>query len=261
MAKKDVKEEVVETQEPVQEAAAEAQSTALVSYEDQLAQYAQEAAENESLVGTFLSTKNGRLSINGNPVAGNVLNCIVSAVIGENAFYPGKFDPNNPTPPRCYAFGNDEATIKPHPDVVNPIHHECFSCPNNQWKSDGDKGKACKNVRRLSLIAADAVEEPSKLVGSDRLYLKIPVTSVKDWAKYVHSVSAEFKRPPFAVITAISAVPDDKTQFKLTFKCEGRVPQEAVGALIEAHKVDEDSIGFPYPALSEAASAKDSEKF
>ena len=241
---------------------AESTSTAVVSYEDELAAYAVAAAESEAIGGTFLSTKNGRLSINGNPVAGNVLDCIVSASIMENAYYPGKFDPNNPAPPACYAFGDDETTMKPHADVLNPVHSECFSCPMNQWKSDGDKGKACKNIRRLSLLPADCVNTPSKIAGTERLYLKVPVTSVKDWGKYVHAVAAEFKRPPFAVITAVSAVPDDKTQFKVTFKCKGKVGDpEAVQALIKAHKDDEKSVGFPYPAASEAAPEKSSDKF
>lgn len=237
-------------------------STAIVSYEDELAAYAVEAAESEALGGTFLSTKNGKLAINGNPVAGNVLDCIVSATIMENAFYPGKFDPNNPAPPACYAFGDDETTMKPHPDVAKPIHSECFSCPNNQWKSDGDKGKACKNIRRLALLPADCVNAPSKIAAAERIYLKVPVTSVKEWGKYVHGVAAEFKRPPFAVITTISAVPDDKTQFKVTWKCKGKVGDpEAVQALIAAHKADEKSVGFPYPALSEAAVEEKNAKF
>ena len=90
----------------------------------------------------------------------------------------------------------------------------------------------------------------------------MPVTSVKEWGKYVHGVAAEFKRPPFAVITTISAVPDDKTQFKVTWKCKGKVGDpEAVQALIAAHKADEKTIGFPYPALSEGEKAERSEKF
>ena len=248
--------------EVIEQQAEAATLTAIVSYEDELAAYAAEAAESESIAGTFLSTKGAKLSINGNPVAGNVLDCIVSASIMENAYYPGKFDPSNPAPPACYAFGDDETTMKPHPDVVKPQHTECFSCPLNQWKSDGDKGKACKNIRRLALLPADCINTPSKIAGSERLYLKVPVTSVKDWGKYVHAVAAEFKRPPFAVITAISAVPDDKTQFKVTFKCKGKVGDpEAVQALIAAHKADDKTIDFPYPALSEAAVEEKNAKF
>ena len=101
-----------------------------------------------------------------------------------------------------------------------------------------------------------------KIAAAERIYLKVPVTSVKEWGKYVHGVAAEFKRPPFAVITTISAVPDDKTQFKVTWKCKGKVGDpEAVQALIAAHKADEKTIGFPYPAASDAAPEKQSEKF
>jgi len=240
------------------------QTTAVVNWEDQLAQFAVEAAEEEALGGTFLSTKNGRLNINGNLVAKNALDVIIIASVMENAFYPGKFDPNNPAPPTCYAFGDDEDTMVPHKDVKNPVNATCAGCPNNEWDSGTDgKGKACKNVRRLALLPADCVNTPSKMLGAEQIYLKIPVTSVKDWGKYVHGVATEFKRPPFAVLTQISAVPDDKTQFKVTFTCQGPVPVgEATAKLIECHKVSKETIKFPYPQAADpkAAVAKN-EKF
>ena len=240
------------------EAIAPQTSTAVaapVSWEDELAQYAVEAAEEEALGGTFLSTKNGRLNINGNPVGGNALASIIIASTMENAFYPGKYDPNNPAPPACYSFGDDEDTMVPHKDVKNPVSPACAGCPNNEWDSGTDgKGKACKNVRRLALLPADCINNPAKIMGTEQIYLKIPVTSVKDWGKYVHGVSTEFKRPPFAVITEISAVPDDKTQFKVTFKCKGPIAVgEATAKLIECHKVSKETIKFPYPAMTEPA--------
>ena len=71
----------------------EEQSTAVVNWEEKLAGYAQEAAKDEAIAGTWLSVKAGRLAIDKTPVAGNTLDCIVIANAYENAWYEGKFDP------------------------------------------------------------------------------------------------------------------------------------------------------------------------
>jgi len=243
------------------EAAPQAATTAvatIASFEDELAQYAVEAAESESIVGTFLSFKGGRLSIADNPVAGNKLDCIIVASINENAYYPGKYNPDSPQPPVCFAFGNDEADMAPHEDSPKPQHTSCLGCPMNEWKSDPNSdGKACKNVRRLALVAADVVNDPSKILGAEQIYAKLPVTSVKEWAKYVHGVATEFKRPPFAVVTTITAEPDPKTQFKVKFTAKERVQiGEATVQLIALHKAAEKTIGFPYQAMTEPVADK-----
>ena len=131
----------------IEEPAAEAQTTALVNWEDQLAKYAVDAASAEDLpAGTFLSFKAGVLTINGNKVGGNALDCIVIANIHENALYVGKYDSQNPQSPECFAFAETEDNLAPHPSVKNPRAENCAECPNNAWGSDpdGGRGKACK---------------------------------------------------------------------------------------------------------------------
>lgn len=224
------------------------------SWEDELAQFATEAAETEAIGGTFVSLQSGRLSISKNPVAGNKLDCIIIASCFENAIYPpGKFNPEKPVPPMCYAFGEDEDTMAPHKDVKKPLATSCAVCPNNVWNDDGS-GKNCKNVRRLALLPADCINDPSKIAATEQLYMKLPVTSVKAWGKYVHGVAACYKRPPFAVVTTIGTEPDAKTQFKVTLTCKEVVPVgAATTALIEAHKASLKTIGFPYPEFTTIA--------
>ena len=224
---------------------------AVANWEDELAKYAVEATKTEVLGGTFLSLQSGRLSISKNPVAGNKLDCIVIASCFENALYPpGKFNPEKPVPPMCYAFGEDEATLAPHPDVKKPFASSCAECPKNVWADDGS-GKECKNVRRLALLPADCVNDPAKIPVAEQIYMKLPVTSVKLWKKYVSAVAAEFKRPPFAVVTTIGTEPDAKTQFKVTLTCKGTVPVgAATTALIAAHQASQQTIGFPYPEFN-----------
>lgn len=259
------KVEVVETEGTIIDGSQSTAVGTVSSWEDELAKYATKAAEAEALGGTFLSLQSGRLSISKNPVAGNKLDCIVIASCYENAKYPpGKFNPEKPVSPMCYAFGEDEATMAPHKDVKNPIAATCAECPLNKWNDDGS-GKDCKNVRRLALLPADCINDPTKIISAEQIYLKIPVTSVKSWKKYVSAVAAEFKRPPFAVITTIGTEPDANTQFKVTFTCKGAVPVgAATNALISAHKASQQTINFPYPeftAALQASAAKGNDKF
>lgn len=244
----------------------EAQTTALVSWEDKLAAYATEAAAEESIVGgKFVSLKAGRLAIDKVPCANNKLDAIVIAHTTEYALYEGKYDPNNPQPPVCFAFGKDEQSMAPHEKASKPQHTDCASCPKNQWRSalEGGKGKACKNTRRLALLPADCVTSAEAVENAEEIYVKLPVLSVKNWALYVNNVSAQYKRPPFGVITTISTEPDAKAQFKVTFKTAGRVPDEVVGAIVQRHEASASTIGFPYSAPSVTDSAPDGkvEKF
>lgn len=258
MAKKPEVEEVIEVEA--------AQSTALVSWEDKLAAYATEAAAEEQVFGgKFLSLKAGRLTLDKVPCAQNKLDVIVIASTTEYALYEGKYDPNNPQPPVCYAFGKDEQTMAPHEKSVKPQHENCFHCPKNQWGSDpeGGKGKACKNTRRLALLPADVVNNPEGIADAEEIYLKLPVMSVKNWALYVNNVAAQYKRPPFGVITSISTEPDAKSQFRVTFKSIDRVGDAAMGAVLQRHENSQKSIGFPYaaPSVEDAAPGGKSEKF
>jgi hypothetical protein len=239
-------------------------STALVSWEDRLAAYAVEAAAEESVVGgKFLSLKAGRLAIDKVPCAGNKLDVIVVAHTTEYALYEGKFDPNNPQPPVCYAFGKDEQQMVPHEKASKPQHADCATCPKNQWGSDpeGGKGKACKNTRRLALLPADCVNNPDSITDAEEIYLKLPVMSVKNWALYVNNVSAQYRRPPFGVVTSITTEPDAKSQFKVVFKAVSRVGDAAIGAIVQRHENSAKSIGFAYPSARVEAAGPESEKF
>lgn len=237
------------------------ESTALVNWEDKLAAYAVEAASEEQVFGgKFLSLKAGRLALDKVPCAGNKLDVIVVAATTEYALYQGKFDPSNPQPPICYAFGKDEASMVPHEKAAEPQHTDCATCPKNQWGSDpeGGKGKACKNTRRLALIAADTVNNPESIADAEEIYVKLPVMSVKNWAQYVNNVAAQYRRPPFGVLTTLTTEPDAKSQFKVVFKAIDRVPDAALGAVVARHEASMANIGFAYPAPRAETSAANS---
>jgi len=243
----------------------ESSGTAIVNWDEKLAGYAAEAAKEEAVAGTWISVKAGRISVDKTPVAGNVLDCVVIAHAYENVYYEGKYDPNNPRPPVCYAIHPEEDDMVPHEKSSKPQASSCAVCPKNEWGSDpaGGKGKACKNVRRLALIPADVLDSAEKVKQAEPVFLKLPVLSVRNWAQYVNATAAEFKRPPFAVMTQVSTAPDVKAQFKVTFKAAYKITDsEVLQALVSKHERELAAIDFPYSV--ETAKPEDeaeSEKF
>lgn len=192
-------------------------------YEDELAKFAVQAAAQEVVGGSnFISTRGGRLSFGGNQVPGDKMNVVVVASVAENHYYTDRFDAENPASPKCFAFSEDGGPdMAPHDMSEIKQHETCLGCPQNEWgTADTGRGKACKNIRRLGIITEDGLEDVS---GAELAVLKIPVTSVKEWGAYVNLIANTLKRPPFAVVTEISIVPDPKTQFKLKFKLVGQI--------------------------------------
>jgi len=235
--------------------------TAVIAWDEKLAARAQMAKKAEASVstGNFISLKGGIMSYMGNAVPGNKLNVIVVDSILENHFFEGKYDPNTPQSPSCYAFGRDEDEMAPHEKVEAPQNDICKGCSQNEWGSaETGKGKACKNVRRLAVITEDTLDKGIEgITDADVAYIKLPVTSVKAWAGYVNQLAATNK-PPLAFVTEISVVPDASSQFKVQFKAVSEIDDgELIGALLDKADAAEQLIAFPYQAV-EAAPAKPS---
>lgn len=237
-------------------------SKEIVDYEKLLADMAQSAASLERPVGASISTRGGVLSYNGSPVPNNKLDVIVIASVFANTLYEGKFDPNNMSSPVCFAYGVQEqgetaeqveAKMVPHPASTKPQNSDCKTCPNNRWGSDpdGGRGKACKNGRSLAIIPAST--PPEAVITAEIAILRPPVTSIKNWQTYTQKLAAVYKRPPLAVITQVGTVPDQKSQFKVTFDDKGMVDVSMLKPLIErvpaaleiCQKVYEASDGVP----------------
>ena len=228
-------------------------STAVVNYEERLAAKAAESAQAEANVGggSFISVKGGQLTYQGNTIKGNELDVVVLTSIHENCYYGDRYDPDNPQPPLCYAFGTDDKDMAPHPESAEPQNATCDGCANNEFgTADNGKGKACKNIRRLSMIPGDPLDEESAQ-SADTAYLKVPVTSVKGWASFVKTVATLDKLPPLGVVCRIGVIPDPKSQFKVTFQKVDRVPRELIGILLDRSDTENEAIRFPYAKPSE----------
>lgn len=222
-------------------------SAAISKWEAELEKEAADVAAKEQMPsGSFVSIRGGIMTIGGSPIKDNKVQVVIIDHVYENAMYDGDYDADNPQPPVCYAFGRDEAELKPHEKASEPQHDQCQGCEKNVFGSaEKGKGKACKNTRRLALISADNIN-PGSIKDGELVYLKLPVTSTKGWAMYVKSLFAHYKRPPYAVITEVAVVPDQKSQFKVTFERVDGIPANLGPAIMARREKVKEEIMFPY---------------
>jgi len=201
-------------------------------FEDQLAAMAMDTvkAEQSSLTATFLSTQGGVLKYRGNPITDNKLACVILAAPVERLYYDSRYDPTKIVGPKCFAIAASASGMGPAPSVTEPMHAKCDGCPKNEWgsASNGGKGKACRETRRLLIIAADSISSVQAIETAEIAALRPPVTSLKNYANYVQTIAATMKRPPLAIITEIAVVPDPKTQFKVVFSAVKAIDDMAI---------------------------------
>lgn len=240
------------------------QTTALVKWDEELAKQAEIAAGMEANTGggQFFSTKGGVLSWQDAPLQGNQMAVIVLDSILENVYYEGRYDPDVPQGPICFAFGRDEKTMRPHQIVIDAVNQQCGAsgqcagCEMNEFGSaETGRGKACRNTRRLAMIPAGTFNAAGKLelIEDEEHYettavgfMKLPVTSVKGYASFVKQVAGALRRPPFGIVTKVKVVPDPKSQFKVVFEPIMNVPDELMGAIMKRHEEAKSTIDFPY---------------
>jgi hypothetical protein len=250
---------------------AASKTTALVRWDEELAKQAEVAAGMEANTGggQFFSLKGGILSWQDAPLPNNQMAVVILDSVLENVFYEGKYDPDTPQGPMCFAFGREEKTLAPHQIVIDAGNHQCGEsglcegCDMNEWGSaDIGRGKACRNTRRLALIPAGTFNQAGKLELIDDVehfesaamgFMKLPVTSVKGYASFVKQVAGALRRPPFGIVTKVKVVPDAKSQFKVVFEPIMNLPDELMGAIMKRHEEAQATIDFPYQPNDEEA--------
>lgn len=239
------------------------QSTAIMKWDEELAKLAEETVNQvvSKGGGSFFSLRGGQLAYGGSPVPENKMICVIVDSVLENTYYEGDFDPDEPGPPSCYAFGRDESTMAPHEQAASPQAPSCAECQWNQWGSaERGRGKACRNRVRLAVLSAGNITRNGPEVETDPTFyakgemgvLPLPPTSVNGWAKYAKQIKGTLHKPPLAVVTEVSVVPDPKTQFKVAFELIDQAPDAAIPALLERNKESRESIALPYPERAEA---------
>lgn len=234
--------------------AASSTGTALQPWQERLGALAVAAAAAEVVTGRFLTFRAGQMRYNDVPVADNSLHCVVVGSIAEHHYYEENFDPDNITSPVCFAFGVPDALgvvppMVPHDNVVKKQNATCDGCPQAEWGSSprpNSRGKACKQVRRIAVVPADALKQPDKLAAASVAYARIPVTSVRNWSTYVNLLAAQ-RTPPLGVVTRMWLTPDAKTQFQVNFEIAARITDgDIISALLDKNASVMKQIAFPY---------------
>lgn len=235
-------------------------STEIVDYEKMMRELAKKATATERPSSGTINVKSGILSVNGDPVKGNKLDVIFISSTQANLYYEEKWNPDDPKNPVCFAYSEDGEDMKPHPASSKPQHHECATCPMNQWRSDpeGGKGKACKNSRRLA--AVPPVESAEEISKAEIAILALPVTSVKEWSNYVNLIAATFGRPPLGMVTQLGVEPHIKHQFHVKFDPKAPVDVSYIKALIDKAATCKDLLEKVYDPNPEPKAGDDSGK-
>lgn len=193
-------------------------STLPANLEKQMREDAKKGRARVATIGVSarVKTRGGILQFQDTPVPGNRLQCVILADTYENAFYEGAFDPENPTSPICFALGEDDTKLVPHPSSEKKQNEDCKTCENNKWgTADKGRGKACKNQVRALLIHADSLKADIKdaMVAT----LNVPPTSLAAWAGHIKQLDELHNKPIYGAVTEVGASPSPNGGFKLTF--------------------------------------------
>lgn len=221
----------------------------ITNWVEELAKEAKELASRERPSVSQIGLRAGVMMYQGQQIPGNNLDCIVISSATEYRYDTASFDPNNIQPPDCFSLSISGEDMFPSNKAVNRQADSCDLCPRSKWspnpKKPGKQHKECKERRRLALLPADILKSGNYKT-AELAVLTVPVTSVKNWAKYVNQLSAEFGRPAWAMVSNVSAKPNPQTQFEVNFKAVGAIPDEVLGEIRARVAAAEEQLLTPY---------------
>lgn len=217
-------------------------------WEIQLASEAKSEVAKETSGMPRVSHQAGVLKIDGKPVAGNKLTVGIVDFVFTKAYYEGEFDPSVPQTPVCYAFGREEAGMKPHENSPKKQHDQCAGCEWNAFgTAERGRGKRCKDERRLGVVVS--VEDPSSIQKADVRALSVPPGSLKNWGKYLQTIPEITPTGNVrAVLTEVSTEPSGGA-YALTFKPVAKLAKESVQAIMQRRDTVAGMLIQPYPTI------------
>lgn len=252
----------------------------IAKYDEAWAKAAKTFVEREKSGASTLSLAGGVFKLGDDEMPGNKLCVVILDSVFENAYYDKKWVAGEQTmPPKCYAMAHEEEELAPHAAMegsayFEPQATECSGCPMNQWgTADVGKGKACKNRRRLALLPAGQYEkvkgtkndyvhemftDEEHYKSADMLVLKLPVTSGKEYSKFVKKALAEYGRPPYGLVTEITVEHGGSNQFTVKFEVLDALPDEFFTTIQARHDEASREIIRPYmePDAEQAVAPK-----
>jgi hypothetical protein len=150
--------------------------------------------------GFIVSTKNKQFTLPDGRQSDGPLDCIVLDHVSANLYYSGAYDAKALTSPDCFAIGRVIDDMAPSANAPTQQDESCGDCAFNQWGSatNGGKGKACKNTRKLLVVPADAEGD-----NVQQYVLNVSPSGIKHYDKYIDMLASSGKHP-IQVVTAIS---------------------------------------------------------
>jgi len=145
---------------------------------------------------------------------------VVIGFTSMNKFYDVPYNEDNPTPPACFAIGDNPKQLVPSKNSPAAESKACEGCPNNEFGSAG-AGKACKNSRLLIVMQPNADPEEGEL-----MTLEVSPTALKAYDGYVASIAKQYNAPPVKVITLVG-MNETKKHTCLTFQFSAPNPDYA----------------------------------
>ena len=140
---------------------------------------------------------------------GDEVQFIIVDFVSRNSFYPVAYNPNNPTPPDCYAIGRVINDMAPEDDSPAVQSDSCTSCPLNQFGSGSNgQSKACKNERRVAVLYVDPDNPDAHNQPDAPIYeLAITPTSLKSFDNAVRTAVHQLNGPPVKAIFTVTTTP------------------------------------------------------
>jgi hypothetical protein len=173
------------------------------------AQWAQETDQIKQMISApgapkISINRAGKFQLPDGSELGDQIRVVVVEFISSNKYYTGVYNPQNPEPPVCFAFGKVLSDMEPSANAPEPQHDRCQGCDKNEFGSAlTGRGKACKNTRELAVILEEDLEaeEPS-------IYqLSVPPTAIRSFDGFVAQCVRVIAGPPIKAIVTVKAVP------------------------------------------------------
>lgn len=182
-------------------------NTNLVDIKAQLAAQVAALAERTSPAtgASIRVTQSKKFKFPDGDETGDAWSAVIVDYTCQREFYTGTYDPDNISPPACFAISDKPKGMVPSDNSPEKQADNCDDCPNNQWGSDGKRGKACKEVRKLAIMPP--AEDGEDIAQTPIWLMKVSPTAIKPFDAYVTSVGKTYGLPPVGVVSQVAFDP------------------------------------------------------
>lgn len=231
-------------------------------YRTELAAYAKEdSARLPSGTGSYISIRGKNFSFQGS-VLDEPLAVVILDYSFENALYEGKWDPENPRPPVCFAVAKSKTDLGSDENSPKRQSEDCKDCDHNQFGSaDTGKGKSCKNSLRLAVLSTTAKQFNADFVEkSEVAMIRLPPTSMKHFQGYVKKITEGLQLPLFSVVTELGFEEDSATPVVIPQFGEEIDDRKLLQALIAKRESAQEQLLQPFDVSNYEEQPKKKEK-